>query len=362
MTREEMWLQLATLSDQEIAKIYSQYFPTPTSEEENTSETEKEEIDPSVESNSEKRVIIVKKVEDNRECPFCKANSVVKNGCRNGVQRYKCRACGKNLTITTHNILSGSHQGVETWKDVLSDTLRGESIDDTAERLGLSHQCVFFMRHKLLIAMEKIQQNEPTVLSNVTEMDETYVLESRKGTQFDDESDRPPRKRGSKAKKRGLSDEQICICTGIERGGKSYLHTVNRAKPSNSELEEVFTGHLEEGTMCLTDGLKGYKKVGSKLGCQVVDATTVNENLKEGEKAFFHINNVNSVHSGYKALYHHYRGVATKYINRYNTMFGYSYKISDTDFEELWAKILDVRLEDWSVTIAESKSEGLLII
>ena len=58
MTREEMWLQLATLSDQEIAKIYSQYFPTPTSEEENTSETEKEEIDPSVESNSEKRVII----------------------------------------------------------------------------------------------------------------------------------------------------------------------------------------------------------------------------------------------------------------------------------------------------------------
>jgi len=361
-TREEILKQISTLSDLEITEIYARYFPHENEEEAKSVDDNDihTESSPFKDKKSDRIVKVVDKVEDSRECPFCKASSILKNGCRKDMQRYKCKACGKSFTITTHNILSASHQSVEVWKDVLEDTLSGQSIDDTAERLGLSHQCVFFMRHKILMAMEKVQEDEPTVLGNVTEMDETYVLESRKGNEFDDDSDRPPRKRGSKASKRGLSDEQICVCTGIERGGKSYLRTVNRAKPSNHELETVFSGHLEEGTMCLTDGLKGYKKVGSKLGCQVVDATAVHENPKEGEKAFFHINNVNSIHSSYKTMYHRYRGVATKYINRYNTMFGYSYKITPEEIDELWRKILDVRLEDWSVTIEETKSKGLL--
>ena len=49
-----------------------------------------------------------------------------------------------------------------------------------------------------------------------------------------------------------------CICTGVERNkGSSYAVTVNRARPSNDEIQQAFDSHIEEGTVIFTDGLKG---------------------------------------------------------------------------------------------------------
>ena len=65
-----------------------------------------------------------------------------------------------------------------------------------------------------------------------TEFDETFVLDCCKGAPVPESAGRKVRRHGAKAAKRGISNEYVSICTGIESGGKVVAQSVNRAKPS----------------------------------------------------------------------------------------------------------------------------------
>lgn len=88
------------------------------------------------------------------------------------------------------------------------------------------------MRHKILLALLDIYQDTPTMLGEVTELDETYVLESYKGQTLPEDVGRSARKHGAKAAKPRLSNEQICVCAGVQRSGAPFAVAVNRAEPS----------------------------------------------------------------------------------------------------------------------------------
>jgi len=105
------------------------------------------------------------------------------------------------------------------------------------------------MRHKILAAMESSETEKQTVMSDVKECDETFVLESLKGAKIPAGYWRNPRKHGVKAQKRGISDEYICICTGIGRESGAVAVSVNRAKPDETELKAAFKGYLDEDDM-----------------------------------------------------------------------------------------------------------------
>ena len=98
-------------------------------------------------------------------------------------------------------VLYHSRTDEDIWKEVLADTLEFVSIDKAAERLGLSHDRVFHIRHKILAAMEHSEATNPTRLSAVKECDETFVLESLKGTKIPAGYWRSARKHGAKTQK-----------------------------------------------------------------------------------------------------------------------------------------------------------------
>jgi hypothetical protein len=81
------------------------------------------------------------------------------------------------------------------------------------------------------------------------------------------------------------------------------------------EIASAFDGHIGESALALCDGATSYSVLGERDGCDVVN---VSEQNKSG---FYHTNTVNGLHSQIKSLYTHYRGVATKYLNRYNMLF-----------------------------------------
>ena len=124
----------------------------------------------------------------------------------------------------------------------------GVSLDDTRDRLDLqniriSHTSLFFMRHKIMLALEDLQAVSPAMVEEVVEADETYVPESEKGTKFRPDAKRKPRKRGTTASKRGLSDEQICICTAVQRkSGDLVVSTqvMSRRGPFSSRTEGTY--------------------------------------------------------------------------------------------------------------------------
>jgi hypothetical protein len=72
-------------------------------------------------------------------------------------------------------------------------------IDKTAWNLGLHHETVFNMRHKILYCLKQEENGEPIRLEGVCEADGTYILESLKGTKLPPDFWRKSRKHGGKA-------------------------------------------------------------------------------------------------------------------------------------------------------------------
>ena len=292
------------------------------------------------------------------DCPYCGGSIVIRYGHKCGKQRFFCKPCNRTFVTTTHTIMSQSHFKEGIWQEIISDTIHGNAIDYSAKRLGINHQTVFNMRHKILLALQSLPDVEDILLGGVSELDETFVLDSYKGKALPEDVDRKPRKHGAKAEKRGISNEYVCICTGIERNGAAYAATINRAKPDANELAQLFENHISDGTLVLCDGLKSYNILPTIAECTVKNCNVPTEE----EKCFYHLNTVNGFHSFIKQRYVFYRGVATKYLNRYNILFAASYRNIDTLIDQLKRILLNVGTADYYHSNKEVRMARLLAL
>ena len=114
---------------------------------------------------------------DKPDCPYCGSHTIICYGHKCRKQRFFCKSCGRTFVPTTHTIMSNSHFPAEAWREVISDTVRGNAIDYTAQKLGCSHQAVFDMRHKVLMALQQLPETSGMCLGEVSEFDETFVLD-----------------------------------------------------------------------------------------------------------------------------------------------------------------------------------------
>ena len=287
-------------------------------------------------------------------CRNCNSDHVVRNGLKDGKQRLLCRTCGKTYGETTNTVMQYSHNSETVWRQVIRDTIDGVSIDITAEALDLTHQTVFTMRHKILLALEKDLEINPTSLSGVCEADETYVLESYKGTKLDEGYWRGPRKHGATAQKPGISNEYVCVCTATSRDGGAVAKSVNRATPTGQNIKDVFEGRLDSAALVICDGAKSYDVLEKNGVCHVAHIPKGN-----GDN-FYNINTTNGFHSFIKDRCRAARNFATKYLNRYNTLFEKVYRSSKHLVDEISNKLLDGN--NRFNTIVATKAEGLLKI
>ena len=161
-----------------------------------------------------------------------------------------------------------------------------------------------------------------------------------------------------KPKKRVISNEYICICTGIRRGGEAYAATLNRGKPSAGELIHIFEGHIADGTLALCDGLRSYHAFPGIADCTVEDCN----GRGRKDSCFYNLNTVNGFHSYIKQRYVFYRGVASKYINRYNALFSTAYRNAERIIRRMVDITLAVTGTDYSHSNRDVRGTGLLAI
>ena len=157
-------------------------------------------------------------VDDERRCPHCASAGAVSRGKARGLRRYRCKACGKTFGALTGTALSGLHYK-ERWLSFGEALAEGETIVESAERCGIAPSTAFRWRHRFL----KAPRQAPDRLRGIVEADETFVLESRKGER---KLDRKPRRRGGKARKRGLSREQVPVLVAADRTGETLSCTL----------------------------------------------------------------------------------------------------------------------------------------
>jgi len=106
------------------------------------------------------------------------------------------------------------------------------------------------------MALQNLFEDNPILLSGIIEFDETFLLDRYKEAPVPKGAGHKVRKHSEKATKRGIPNEYIAICIGIQRDCDVISATVNRAKPSSRELGKIFWGHIVEGALILTDSLR----------------------------------------------------------------------------------------------------------
>lgn len=193
-----------------------------------------------------------------RACPHCDSKRLVRNGMADGLQRYKCRECGKTFNAHTGTPLARLRpKGMAGTDPDLADSL---TLHRAAEFLGVAPSTAFRCRHRFLSLPRFVK---PSSLAGVAEMEETYFLESYKGRKV---IGRPARKRGERAAKRGLSREQIPVLMARDRSGVTADFVLTHTR--KAALMVLLKPLLPADTVVCSDNAGSTSNAAKELGLE----------------------------------------------------------------------------------------------
>jgi transposase-like protein len=238
-------------------------------------------------------------------CPHCQSTTVTKWGSANRMRRYRCNACKATFNALTGTPLAQLHKR-ELWIGHAQALVDGISLRKVAARLNIDLTTAFRWRHRFLKAPKALK---PKVLDGTVEADETYFLHSEKGSR---KLKRPARKRGGKASKRGLSDEQVPVLIARDRNKVTTDQILDDR--SARSISAVLKPVVARSAVLVSDGAQAYRTFANQAGIPHVAL-----NLSAGERTWgvYHIQNVNSYDSRLKGWMRRFNGVATKYLDSY---------------------------------------------
>ncbi len=183
------------------------------------------------------------------------------------------------------------------------------TVRKAATEIKIHRNTAFRWRHRFLAW---IKQDRPVLLQGITEADETYLLESQKGSR---NLERKPRKRGGRASKRGISNEQVCILIARDRSKQTLDFVTGKGPMTKTILTRHLKPSLDPDTLLISDSNPTYNAF-----CKAENITHQAINLSQGQrviKGAYHVQNINAYHSRFKTWLNRFHGVATKYLENY---------------------------------------------
>jgi transposase-like protein len=252
-----------------------------------------------------------------RPCPRCGCGRVHRCGQASGLQRFRCLGCGRSYNALTGTPLARLRKK-ERWLPYLQCVLESRTVRDTAQVVGVHRTTSFRWRHRFVPGA---MRDRPATLSAVVEADETYRLESQKGSR---NLTRRPRKRGGVARRRGINQEHDCLLVARDRTGQTLDFHTGRGQVTVAQLHQCLKPVLPADVLLISDGAVAYRHFAAQAGI-----THEAVNVKAGilARGAIHIQNVNSWHSRFKSWLVRFRGVASRYLINYSG----------------WQRILDAR-------------------
>ena len=242
------------------------------------------------------------------ECPHCQSPNYYKNGKDKGSRRYKCKDCKRGFTEYTGTWINGIHKKhlIPEFLKTLESSL---SLIKSSQETGLDPGTIFNWRHKFLSAQESIENQKP--FKGITEVDETFYLQSQKGKKC---TDRSPRNRGGRPS-RGITNNEASVLTIMDRSGNSAYRFTNMGRISTYDIEKAIGDRTSKRTILCSDGHNSYKSFTSK---KKIEHHILNATKGVRVKGNYHIQHINSLHSRMKTFFNYnMRGVSTKYLQKY---------------------------------------------
>ena len=262
-------------------------------------------------------------------CPHCSSELISKNGKYNGKQRYICKDCRRTFTDFTNSAVYRSKKSLDKWLKYAKCMIMGLSIRKSAKIVGINIATSFFWRHKILDCISAFLGTGH--VDGLIEADEVFFAESFKGTKTIN-MPRESHKRGKSIKKRGISKEQICIATALDRQGNLIIEPLCKGRMTYKELKNLYKGHIGENSILCTDSHKSYIRFAT-------DFNLDHKRIKTGKhkEDIYHIQHINNLHSNLKRWMRRFNGVASKYISNYMHWFKWL-RIFESDKDSIKTK------------------------
>lgn len=321
---------------------------------------------------SREQADLLKKCSDNRWdgtmrfCPRCGSIHTVKNGHKDGRQRYLCRDCQKTFGDTYGTALYCSKLSAAQWKVFLTLTMHNASLKTIVRDMGVHISTAWYNRHKLcsLIKQRTMGQNN---FPSITEGDEFYIPLSFIGTRnksfFIEDLGRMPRHHrnmaekheyvklagydisavediegyldentpdqsalkvakvlnaldGEEKRKRGISNEQVCVLTCIDRAANLFISPSCVGRITDKHIGQKLDGKFSRDAILVTDSHVAYRSFAERNGIHL-------EQVPSGKHTVgtFNLARVNSLHSRMEYYQSRYKEVASKYIDHYLSLF-----------------------------------------
>ena len=181
-----------------------------------------------------------------------------------------------------------------------------------AERVGVHRHTAFRWRHRFL---HWVKHDRPAQLGGIVEADEMFILESQKGSR---KLDRPARKRGSKANKRGISRQLDCILVARDRSGQTIDAVTGRGALTVAQLEQHLLPKLAREALLVTDTNAAYRAFARAHGiAHGAVNVSAGQRVRSGTRGAIHVQNVNAYHARFRGWLRHFNGVASRYLPNY---------------------------------------------
>lgn len=241
-------------------------------------------------------------------CPHCRCRHVQRCGCASGLQRFRCRSCGRSYNALTGTPLARLRHK-EKWLPYLQCVLDSRTVRDAATVTGVHRTTSFRWRHRFVPGAmhERARQ-----LAALVEADETYLLESQKGSRH---LNRPARKRGGVARRRGISREHDCVLVARDRSGRTLDFHTGRGPVTAVQLIDCLGPVLADDALLISDAAQAYRSFARQTG---ISHAAVNLRAGVRARGAIHIQNVNGWHSRFKNWLRRFHGVASRYLIAYS--------------------------------------------
>ena len=253
-------------------------------------------------------IALVEQAARGRPCPHCHCSRSHRCGQASGLQRFRCLGCRRSFNALTGTPLARLRKK-EQWLTYLQCVLDSRTVRQAATMTGVHRTTSFRWRHRFVPGAAR---DRPVRLATIVEADETYRLESQKGSR---RLDRPPRQRGGVAKRRGIHREHDCLLVARDRTGQTLDFHTGRGPVTAIQLAICLRPVLCADVLLISDAAAAYRRF-----CADAKITHESVNLRAGIRArgAIHIQNVNAWHSRFKSWLVRFRGVASRYLANYS--------------------------------------------
>jgi hypothetical protein len=212
--------------------------------------------------------------------------------------------CGRSYNALTGTPLARLRKK-EHWLAYLQCVLESRTVREAARVVGVHRTTSFRWRHRFVPGA---MRDRPATLSAIVEADETYRLESQKGSR---NMTRKPRKRGGVATKRGINKEHDCLLVARDRSGQTLDFHTGRGQVTVAQLQKCLKPVLPADVLLISDSALSYRHFAQQAG---IMHETVNTKPGGRSRGAIHIQNVNAWHSRFKSWLVRFRGVASRYL------------------------------------------------